>query len=162
MLIALRVILLALFVAAPLGHQDTRTALERLAERYRDDPALIPVTFGVRVGNSDYTVAATRAGEAGEARVTVTRGAPEVPTFIYVTDATTFSRIASGDLQSLTAMTGTDGAGAAPLRLEATNGWDLDAEGLATLRSVSCHFFPAGFAEPLALPEAIAQGGESA
>lgn len=162
MLIALRVILLALFVAAPLGQQDTRAALERLADTYSHDPALIPVTFGVRIDDADWTVTAKPAGEAADARVTVTRGAPDVPTFVYVTDSAPFARIVSGAMHALTALAWADPSEPARLRLQAVNGWDMDKEGRAAFLSVSSHFFPAGLPEPLAPPKAVVHGGESA
>lgn len=161
MLIALRVILLALFVAAPLGQQDTRADLERLADHYRQDPALIPVTFGVRIDDSDWTVTATRGDDAEGARVTVTRGAPHVPTFVYVTDRATFARLVSGAVHALTALSWTDSGEPARLQLQAVNGWDMD-QGRAAFLSVSSHFFPSGLPEPLAPPQALVQAGESA
>jgi hypothetical protein len=162
MLIALRVILLALFVAAPLGQQDTRAALERLADRYQQDPQLIPVTFGVRIDGSDWTVTATPADAAEGARVTVTRGAPGVPTFVYVTDRATFARLVSGGVHALTALSWTDSREPARLYLQAVNGWDMGADGRAAFLSVSSHFFPTGLPEPLAPRQPLVPVRESA
>lgn len=105
MLIALRTVLLALFIAAPVGGHSPEADLHRLAEDYASDPALTrAVTFGVRIDGADWTVTAVPAAGDEPAQVTVTRGEPDVPAFVYVTDDATFARIASGDLHALTAM----------------------------------------------------------
>src|SRR5690606_26031244 len=105
MLIALRALLLALFIAAPVGGQSPRSDLERMAEDYAADPALVrPVTFGIRIDDGSWTVSAVPAKDGQPAEVSVEAGEPGVPTFVYVTDRDTFARIARVDLHALTAM----------------------------------------------------------
>lgn len=165
MLIALRAVLLALFIAAPVGGQSPEADLKRLAADYADDPALTrPVTFGVRVGEDAWTVSA-KPGTGGEAaRVTVTPGAPEVPAFVYVTDTETFARIAAGDLHALTAMAQARASDPTPVRLESVNGFSMDGAGRAAFLSVSFHFFTTGRPEivPLGATHALpAHGGDA-
>lgn len=145
MLITLRAALLALFVAAPVGGQSPRSDLERMAEDYAADPALVrPLTFGVRIDDGSWTVSADPANDGEPAEVTVETGEPEVPTFVYVTDAETFNRIARGDLQALTAMAQARSSDPAPMRLEFVNGYEMDAAGREAFLSVSFHFFTVG------------------
>lgn len=145
MLIALRAVLLALFIAAPVVGQSPEADLRRLAEDYARDPALTrPVTFGVRVGDATWTVAAVPATKDDAASVSVTAGAPGVPAFVYVTDTDTFVRIASGDLQALAAMRQARASDATPMHLETVHGYEMDAAGREAFLSVSFHFFTTG------------------
>lgn len=145
MLIVLRVVLLALFIAAPVGGHSPGTDLRRLAADYAVDPALTrPVTFGLRIDGADWTVAAVPSIEGELAKVTVTRGAPEVPAFVYVTDGATFARIAAGELHALTLMNQARASGPALVELEPVNGLATDAAGRAAFLSASFHFFATG------------------
>lgn len=142
MLIALRAVLLALFIAAPVGDQSPEADLQRLAADYATNPALTrPVTFGVRVSGDSWTVSAFPATEDDPARVMVTPGEPELAAYVYVTDSETFSRIASGDLQALTAMTRARGSDATPILVETVNGCKTDIAGRAAFLSATLHFF---------------------
>ena len=157
MMMALRVVLLALFIAAPVGGKSFRADLERLAADYAADPALLqPVTFGVRVDDEAWTVSARPAADGKPAEVTVSAGEPDVPAFVYVTDSATFARIASGDLHALTAMAQARASDPTPMRVETVNGFEMDAAGRNAFLSVSFHFFTTG------QPEIVSFGPEHA
>jgi hypothetical protein len=151
MLLALRAVLLALFIAAPVGGHSPEAELQRLADDYAADPALTQaVTFGVRLGEAAWTVAAQPATPDEPARVTVTRGEPKGPAFVYVTSAETFARIASGRLHPLTAMAQrVQPSVPTPMEVETVNGFSMDAAARRAVLSVSFHFFTmAGIGRP--------------
>ncbi|HZD52944.1 MAG TPA: cupin domain-containing protein [Woeseiaceae bacterium] len=160
-LLAVTLIMLAFSARA----ETAREALERLAGDYARDPSLMyPVTFGVRIGADDWTVSAVPVSADKAASVTVTSGAPEVPTFVYSTNAETFARVASGDLHALTAMAQAHASDPTPMQLETVNGWEMDDAGRAAFLSVSFHFFTTGQPEVVLLGPAHAlpaHGGEA-
>ena len=157
--------LLALLAMMPAQGQSLEDELRRLARDYADDPSLTQfVTFGIRVDDEIWTIAATPAAEDAAASVTVTRGAPTVPAFVYSTDAATFARIASGDIQALTTMAQARASDPTPMQLDTVNGFEMDDAGLSLFLSVSFHFFTTGAPEvvPLGPTHALpVHGGEA-
>lgn len=82
-----------------------------------------------------------------------------MPAFVYVTDAETFARIASGDLHALTAMAQARVSDPVPMQLETANGFEMDDAGRAAFLSVSFHFFTMGQPEIVPLGTARARLG---
>jgi mannose-6-phosphate isomerase-like protein (cupin superfamily) len=155
----------ALLAAPPATARTPEQDLRRLAVDYERDQSLTrAVTFGVRIDGADWTVSAIPAEGARPARVDVVRGAPASPAFVYATDATTFARIASGEIQALTAMVQARSSDPTPLRLETVNGFEMDETGRAAFLSVSFHFFTTGAPEIVRLEPSRAlpaHGGEA-
>lgn len=158
--------LIALLAGIPAQSQTTvEDEIRRLAQDYASDPSLVrSVTFGIRVEDESWTIAATPAAGNAAASVTVTRGAPTLPAFVYRTDATTFSRIASGDIHALTTMVQARASDPTPMQLDTVNGFEMDDAGRSAFLSVSFHFFTTGLPEavPLGPSRALpAHGGEA-
>src|SRR5690606_704211 len=89
---------------------------------------------------------------------------PGVPAFVYVTDAATFARIASGEVHALTTMAQARASDPTPMQLDTVNGFEMDEAGRAAFLSVSFHFFTTGIPEivPLDSSRALpAHGGEA-
>lgn len=157
--------LLVFLHAASLLAQTPDDELRRLAEDYARDPSLsFAVTFGVRVDDEAWTITAKPATETEAASVTVERGLPAVPAFVYVTDGETFERIASGEIHAPTTMVQARASDPTPMRVETVNGFQMDESGRAAFLSVSFHFFTTGIPEivPLDPSRALpAHGGEA-
>lgn len=157
--------LLALLAAAPASAQRPDDELRRLAQDYARDPSLTrPITFGVRIDDADWTIAATPKTDGKAANVTVSSGAPTVPAFVYVTGAATFARIASGDIHALTTMAQARASDPTPMQLETVHDFAMDEAGQAAFLSVSFHFFTTGIPEIVKLDPSRAlpaHGGEA-
>ena len=145
--------------------QEIEQQIRDLAQDYADDPSLVRrVTFGIRVDDESWTVEAKPADGNSAATVSVNRGTPTVPAFVYSTDAATFFRVASGDLHALTTMVQARASDPTPMQLDTVNGFEMDEEGRNLFLSVSFHFFTTGLPEtvPLAPSHALpAHGGEA-
>jgi mannose-6-phosphate isomerase-like protein (cupin superfamily) len=157
--------LLALLAAAPAAAQRPDEELRRLAEDYARDPSLTqPITFGMRIDDADWIIAATPKADGKAANVTVSPGVPAVATFVYVTDAATFARIAAGEVHALTTMAQARASDPTPMQLDTVNGFEMDEAGRAAFLSASFHFFTTGIPEvvPLDPSRALpAHGGEA-
>ena len=157
--------LLALGAVLPALSQTHEDEIRRLALDYASDPNLtLPSTFGIRVDDETWTIVAVPATANSAPSVTVTKGAPEVPAFVYVTDGATFARIAAGDIHALTTMAQARASDPTPMTLDTVNGFEMDDAGRRAFLSVSFHFFTTGSPEvvPLGPPYALpVHGGEA-
>ena len=155
----------AFLTASPVAAQTPEDELRRLAEDYARDPSLnLAITFGIRIDDDDWTIAAKPATGSEAANVTVERGAPTVPAFVYDTDVETFARIAGGDIHALTTMAQARASDPTLVQVDTVNGFEMDEAGRAAFLSVSFHFFTTGVPEIVPLDPSRAlpvHGGEA-
>lgn len=133
-------LLLALGLAAGPA-SDIADKLTSLTRDYQSDGLREDVTFGVRVEDADWTVD-SRAGV-----VRLIAGKPGIPTFTYVLDTRTFSRIAAGELGALTAMGQAKASDPTPMRLELADDFHPGDDFKARFLSVTSHFWTPGTPE---------------
>lgn len=112
------------------------------ARDYESDPYLDgPQTFGVRVGEDWYTIAA----EPGDVRVT--SGAPSEPVYFFVTDIETLNRIDRGEINALTGMAKARSTDFAPMDVDMMEGFQPADDFVGELLGTAFHFWTRGAPE---------------
>ena len=122
--------------------------LRRLAADFVGDPMIVDATFGVEVDGSVWTVDATPGRDGRPATVTVTRGAPTVPTWVDAMSGETFRNIVEGRMSALTASVRGNRSDVTLMNPRMVNGKshdEVDEEGLD--RAVLSHFWNPGLPE---------------
>lgn len=146
--------------AAPVTPAFVDAELRRLAADYEQDPFIVDVTFGVEVDGDVWTVDATPAGAGSPARVTVTRGAPAVPTWVDAMSGETFRNIVEGRMSALTASVRARRSEVTLMNPRMVNGMSQDAaDGAGLDRAVLAHFWTPG--QPEIVPFGFASSKET-
>jgi hypothetical protein len=131
--------------AAQAQPQDVEAGLRRLVEDYREDPNIQDVTFGVEVAGEAWTVAARRPAGGSPASVTLTRGEPQVPTFVWTTDRETFEKLVRGRMSAATAMAQAFHTDVTPLRVRTVHGFTTNNDfSQNVFRPLIFHFWTMG------------------
>ena len=131
-----------------------REALERFAADYESDPsAKAPLSFGVEVGEDQYSVQVSEGDDGLAAEVTV--GFQGDPTFFFKTDHVTLTQIDTGALHGLTAMAQTRADDPAPMTLEFMDGFQPQDQATfqSEFLSVAFHFWTRELPETISLTE---------
>ena len=135
-----------------------RQALERFATDYENDPsAIAPLSFGVAVGDENYSVYITPDDDGLAAEVT--EGFVGDPTFFFKTDYETLAQIDTGALHGLTAMAQTRANDPAPMTLEFMDGFKPQDQTAFQSRflSVAFHFWTRELPERIRLEESASR-----
>ncbi len=144
----LRIFIKLLLIALPLSSLHAAGAediLESYVEDFRGDPALhnTVAVFGVKVrGEGAWTVRAE-----GDEGVTLEKGLPPEPTFIYVTDMETLQKMDRGELAVITAMGRARSSDPAPMDFELMEGFNPPAGFMDFFAPFTFHFWTRGFPE---------------
>src|SRR5690606_9672828 len=105
-------------------------------------------TFGVKVGDTFYTVEAAPKTETARARVEVREGAPATPTFYYPIDSVDYlSRLDSGEVNALTLMAKAFSTDVTPMDIEFMEGYQPADDIVGFVVPLTFHFWTRGTPE---------------
>ena len=147
-LLALMVKSIGLQAAASDNGTDVKAILERYAKDYETDVTFTKdVTFGVKVGETFWTVVAKVKKEDAPASVKIIEGKPADPTYYFFTDAETLKKIDEGTINALTASAKAFETDFAPFDVDVMEGYQPNENFMADLLSVYFHFWTRGMPE---------------
>ena len=135
-----------------------RQALERFATDYESDPsARTPLSFGIEVGEEQYSVHVSEGDDGLAAEVSI--GFRGDPTFFFKTDHATLAQIDIGALNGLTAMAQTRASDPAPMTLEFMDGFQPQDQATfqSKFLSVAFHFWTRDLPETISLKESASR-----
>lgn len=143
------VVLAILLSFSAASGEDTRPGdiLDSYVTDFREDAASgeREVTFGVKIKKEGtWTVKIE-----GEKEISLRKGVPGRPTFLYVTDMETLRRMDRGELAVLTAMGKASGSDFAPMDFELMEGSQPPDDFMEFLAPFTFHFWTRGFPEKI-------------
>lgn len=130
---------------AQAGDSGPEEILSGYVEDFRADPASqdAETVFGVRIrGEGVWTVRAE-----GAEGVTLEKGVPPKPSFLYVTDMETLRKMDRGELAVITAMGKARSSDPAPMDLELMEGFSPPEDFMHFFAPFTFHFWTRGFPE---------------
>lgn len=127
---------------------DVQLILNRYAQDYLNDPTFKKnQLFGVKVGESFWTVKVNTKTEKETAKAIVTNGQPDSPTFIYVINENTLKDLDSGKINVLTGSVKAFSHEYAPVEFSFMEGFAPSAHFVDELIPFTFHFWTRGFPE---------------
>lgn len=127
---------------------EVKGILEKYARDYEQDVTFTKdVTFGVKVGESFWSVIAKAKRDNVPATVAVLEGMPTVPTYYFFTDLETLRKIDKGEINALTASAKAFETDFAPFDVDVMEGYQPDNNFMTDLLSVYFHFWTRGLPE---------------
>lgn len=127
---------------------EVKVILEKYARDYEQDVTFTKdVTFGVKVGESFWSVIAKAKKDNAPASVTVSEGKPADPTYYFFTDLETLKKIDKGEMNALTASAKAFETDYAPFDVDVMEGYQPDKNFMTDLLSVYFHFWTRGLPE---------------
>lgn len=127
---------------------NTIAILERFAKDYENDVTFKEdVVFAVKVDNAVWNVNAVAKTDSSRAKVLISNGWPEEPTFYFVTDKKTLANIDSGKLNPLTGAVKEFSSDFAPFDADFMQGFSPDEGFMGKLLSIYFHFWTRGTPE---------------
>lgn len=127
---------------------EVKGILEKYARDYEQDVTFTKdVTFGVKVGESFWSVIAKAKKDNAPATVTVLEAKPPVPTYYFFTDFETLRKIDKGEINALTASAKAFETDFAPFDVDVMEGYQPDKNFMTDLLSVYFHFWTRGLPE---------------
>lgn len=128
-------------------------ALQRYVEDYRSDPMLVDAYFGVRIGESWWTIESVRGANGAPPRVTLVPGQPARPTWVLVfSEEAVLERLDRGEVAFGTLAGKTKLSDTAPVDVDFMPGYAPDGRGpgadfYETFTKIAFHFWYRGTPE---------------
>lgn len=131
---------------------SAETILQSYVEDFRHDPsAMEPVTFAVRIrgegGAEWHVIVEGKKAGVKEAEVSLRKGLPSKPTFLYTTDLPTLQKLDRGELNALTVMGRARDSDPVPMDIEFMPGFQPGPSFFAQAIPLTFHFWTRGFPE---------------
>jgi len=126
--------------------EQVRSILEKFAKDYLNDPSRTEMAFGVEVDKEMWRIE-TPGKEGSKKEPTVEKGAPEKPTFYYVTNLETLHLIDQGKMNAMTAGVKAFSTDYAPLDIDVMEGYQPGEDFVSEVLSFTFHFWTRGIPE---------------
>ncbi len=142
---------------------EIKNILERFAQDYQNDLMFkIDQTFGIEIDKVMWHVIAEAGNNNRASKVTIKKGAPEVPTFYFVTNLRTLKLMDEGKINALTAGVKAFSTDYAPVDIEVMEGYTPEEDFAGTVLAFTFHFWTRGLPELIPFGQHYTRGTHGA